>query len=249
MLKRLKSYFQRFRAQTSLSDKLQLLSFIAGIVALFFVYLQLRENTHTNKFSIRGQLYQSEAGMAAEEAGDEKQHLTTIWALVPPTVKDQEFATTLVKIVSDDSCAQNAKTAEELYISMFDATTFADPKRRESTNQLRRLFLYTQTNLYHVHNAHDYWKEGVIADPEWTTWKNIIREMNAHPMLITVIWQGHRNQYFSRSFGRFLQQELCADSIPPDHADPEVYKRGKEFIRFYYPNMLKKEWLAALPDY
>ena len=132
---------------------------------------------------------------------------------------------------------------------MFDAAAFDDPKRREATTQLRRLFLHTQTNFYHIHNAHDYWREGVLVDQEWLTWKNSIRETNAHPMLVTVIWQGYRYRYFSRAFGRFLQQELCAESIPPDHANPEAYIRGKEFIRLYYPEMLKSEWLDALPDY
>jgi len=194
-------------------------------------------------------LYQNEAGMAADEASDEKQNLTTIWVLVPPTVRDQEFAATLVRFVSDDPTALNAKTAGELYYSMFDAATFADPKRRAATNQLRRLFIYTQTTFYHAQVAHDYWRDGILGDQEWLTWKNYIREINAHPMLITVIWQGYRNRYFSRAFGRFLQQELCADSVPSGDADPEAYKRGREFIRFFYADMLKKEWPDALPDY
>lgn len=59
----------------------------------------------------------------------------------------------------------------------------------------------------------------------------------------------YRNRYFSRAFGRFLQQELCADTVPFDDADPETYKRGKEIIRLFYPDMLKKDWPDTLPDY
>ena len=249
MFKRLKYFIQRFWGKTSFSDKIQLFSFMVGIAALIFVIYQLRENTRTNKVSIRGQLYQSESGMAADEASDEEQNLTTIWTLVPPDVRDQEFAKTLVQLVSDNSEALEAKTAEELYYCMFDVKVFANKDRRKATNQLRRLFLFIQNNIYHMHNAHDAKRDGILSSSEWLTWKNLIREMNAHPMLITVIWQGHRNRYFSKAFGRFLQQELCADSIPSGDADPEAYNRGKEFIGFYYPEMLKKEWLDVLPDY
>jgi len=112
------------------------------------------------------------------------------------------------------------------------------------------LFLYTQSNLYHVHSAFDYRNDGILTDPEWLTWKNLIREMNAHPVLLTVIWHGYRYRYFSRAFGRFLQQELCANSVPPSgDADSDAYKRGKEFIRVFYPEMLKDDWPNALPDY
>lgn len=53
MIARIKPHIQRFWTQTTLSDKLQLISFVVGIIALLFVYFQLREITKTNKVSIR----------------------------------------------------------------------------------------------------------------------------------------------------------------------------------------------------
>ena len=252
----LKSYIQQCRANIkqfwvykSFSDKLQLVGFFVAIIALMGVLSQLRENTKTNKVAIRGQLYQTEAALAAGEAGDDEQTLTTIWALVPPTVTGHEFSATLLRLVTEDPAAIKAKTAEELRHIMFDATTFADPKRKDTTRELRRLFLVTQTTFYHVHAAFDYKRDGILSGDEWITWKNLIREMSAHPMLITIILHGYRHRYFSREFGTFLQQELCGEVIPSDIADPETYKRGREFIRLFYPDMLKKEWPNALPDY
>ncbi|MGC1953562.1 MAG: hypothetical protein WA970_13550, partial [Gammaproteobacteria bacterium] len=142
-----------------------------------------------------------------------------------------------------------ARTARELYDSMFSVATLADQNRREATKDLRRLFLYIQTNLYHVHNAHDYWRDHILDDAEWITWKNLIRQMNAHPMLLTVIYEGYRNRYFSKKFGQFLKQELCDKVVPPHDPDPEGHKRGREFIGEFYPDMLADDWVNSLPDY
>jgi hypothetical protein len=242
MIARIKPCIQRLWRKASLSD-------IVAIIALPLVYYQLSEITKTNTVSIRGQLYQTELGPGADEARDDQQNLTTLWAQAPPNVTDHEFYATLIRLVTDDPTALKSKTAKELYHSMFDATVFADPQRRAATNALRRLFLYTQNNVYHVHNAFDYRKGGILRDEEWITWKNLVCEMNAHPMLLTVIWHGYRYRYFSRDFGRFLQRELFANSAPCGNADSDAYKRGKEFIRVFYPEMLKDDWPNELPGY
>ena len=243
-----KSCLVQFWTTTEISDKLNVVTSIATVVMLGLVYAQLGENTKTNKVAIREQLYQSEAGLAAFEAGDEIESLATIWAMVPPTTTGYEFGAALLGLVTEDPTALKAATAEDLYHSMFDAAVFADADRRKETHELRRLFLHAQTSFYQVHNAFDYQRDGIITAGEWTTWKNVIREMRAHPMLLAVIWNGHENRYYSRDFAAFLQEELCDNSIPDD-VDPAAYKRGKDFIGIFYSDMLNKDWPNTLPDY
>jgi len=207
----------------SFADKLQLVGVLVLITTLLLVYFQLRENTKTNRVSIRTQLYQTEANMAANEAGDSDSALNTIWALVPHSIRREEYGTVLLQLVTNDKTALEARNAAELYHSMFDAAVFADESRRAATRTLRRLFLHSQTSFYHIHNAFDYKRDGILSDSEWRTWNGLIREMNAHPMLLAVIWQGYQNRYFSRKYARFLQAELCSETIPTGVADSEVY--------------------------
>ncbi len=73
--------------------------------------------------------------------------------------------------------------------------------------------------------------------------------MHAHPMLLTVIWQGYQNRYFSRRFARWLQTQLCPTEVPADVSHTEAFKRDREFARFFYPEMTRPDWPDALPDY
>lgn len=249
MLSRLNQFIARVRIETSFVDKLQLFGVTATIASLVFVYFQLRENTNTNRVAIRTQLYQTEWSMSADENADGGQALSTIWALVPPNIRREKYVATLLGLITEDQRSLQSKNAGELYHSMFDAATFADKTRRESTRDLRRLFLYVQTNFYHVHSAYDYRKDSILAQGEWLTWKGLLRETHVHPMLLTVIWHGYQNRYFSRGYARFLQQELCADTTPTDVVDAEEVKRDCDFVRYYYPEMMKHEWPDSLPDY
>jgi len=249
MFTRIKLFLQRLKTEISLADKLQLVGFIIAFISLWCVFFQLKENTKTNKVAIRGQLYQTEALTAADESGNDAQSLQTIWARVPPQIAGEQFSSTLLQLATTNKTAIKAKTPAELFHSMYDATVFANRSSCESTKNLRRLFLHAQTNLYHVHNAYDYKRDGILGNQEWYTWKGLIREMGAHPILLVAIWQGYQNRYFSRPFAKFLQNELCPESIPQDIADIESFKRDREFIRLFYPEMTKKDWPNLLPDY
>jgi hypothetical protein len=175
--------------------------------------------------------------------------LSTVWALVPPQVSTEQVVPTLLPLVTSDPTALKSKSPAELYHSMFDVGVFADQSRSEATQGLRRLFLYTQDEFYLVQNIFDYKHDKIVSEGEWRVWKGTIREMHAHPMLLTVIWQGYQNRYFSRRFAQFLQAEICPDDIPTDLADVEVFKRDREFVRTFYPEMARKDWSEVLPEY
>lgn len=155
----------------------------------------------------------------------------------------------MLGLVSKDSIAANALTAEGLYRSIWDVSAFSDEGRRKETKSLRKLFLFIQSNFYHVHNAFDYRQDNVLNPEEWKTWKGLLREMHGHPMLLAVIYQGHRNRYYSSKFAEFIQKELCSEVVPADVADREEYVQAREFIRYYYKEMFDKTWPDALPKY
>lgn len=229
------------------NDKLQLLGALLTVISLLLVYYQLRVNNDTNKVSIRGQLNDRQTGIGANMA--EIQALSTVWAISSPQLSTDQVAPTLLPLVTSDPTALKAKNPAELYHSMFDVAVFADQSRGAATQDLRRLFLYTQDEFYLVQNVFDYKHDKIVSEGEWRVWKGTIREMHAHPMLLTVIWQGYQNRYFSRKFAEFLQAEICPDDLPNDVADIEGFKRDRDFVRFFYPEMTKKDWPNVLPDY
>jgi hypothetical protein len=96
--------------------------------------------------------------------------------------------------------------------------------------------------------ALDYKRDDILGSPEWKTWKGLLREAHAHPVLIATIWQGYQNRYFSRNFARFLQAELLRAN-PGDVVDQKTFDRDREFIRYYYPEMCEPHWADPLPDY
>lgn len=226
----------------SFADKIQ-------SVLLIVLCFQLWENTKTNKVSIRAQLYQTEAMMSADESGDNESALSTIWAIVPYSIRQEKYGKALLELVTKEKTVLEARNAKELYYSMFGVPALTDESHQKTTLHLRRLFLFAQTNFYHVHSAFDYNRDGILSDGEWLTWKGLLREVNAHPIILAVIWQGYQNRYFSSDFARFLQTELCSETIPADVADSEAYKRNREFILYFYPEMAKQNWPDALPDY
>jgi len=96
--------------------------------------------------------------------------------------------------------------------------------------------------------ALDYKRDKILGGPEWETWKGLLRESHAHPVLIATIWQGYQNRYFSRSFGLFLQAELLRAG-PTDVRDLKTFDRDREFICYYYSAMCNAHWAVSLPDY
>jgi hypothetical protein len=242
--------------------KLEVLGLLVAIISVWFLYAQIGKNTDTNKVELRGQLYDRQMRLANDMgAGDA---VSTLWALAPKEVTTDEYGRTFLRLVTKDSAAINAKNAAELYHAMFDVGVFdiqshqnggtrestkAVATRSDDTKTLRALYLYTQNTFYHVHNIFDYQREEIVSEAEWRVWKGLLREMHAHPMLLTVIWQGYQNHYFSRRFAQFLQEELNPDAIPPDVMDEEEFRRSREFLRAFYPEMTSKQWPDRLPDY
>ena len=230
----------------SFADRLQIIGALLTIFSLLLVWGQLRANNKTNKVSIRGQLYEREVEMASDEASEHV--LNTMWALVPTNVRTQAYASTLLRLVTSDPAVLRSKSAAQLYHAMYDVGTLSNPGRRAATQDLRTLYLYAQTNLYHVHMALDYKRDKILGGPEWETWKGLLRESHAHPVLIATIWQGYQNRYFSRSFGLFLQAELLRAG-PTDVRDLKTFDRDREFICYYYSAMCNAHWAVSLPDY
>jgi len=218
---------------------------------------QLRANNQTNQVTIRGQLYQTENALLAAEGADDYQIFASIWASVPPDVSGAPYGQRLLGLITDDPVVLSTPNVEALYHRAYDAVTFADAQACnrtktsadaqacDRTNKLRRLFLFVQSNVYHMHNAFDYYRGGVMNSEEWETWKGLVGEMNAHPVLLMVIWHGYQHRYFSRAFGDFLKEEICGRSaFGTDYRD-----RNCAFARYYYPEMFAPTWSAALPAY
>ena len=156
--------------------------------------------------------------------------------------------------MTEEEAILNCKSASELASLTFDADILADNQengRRAKTAGLRVLWNSTQSYFYHVLEAHDHVKLGMLDKNEWETWNGIILEMGAHPLFLAVIAHGHRNRYFPRDFAKFVQAFVCPPDgkIPEGVWDKEIYRRNVEFVKAFYPAMLEEHWADSLPDY
>ena len=217
----------------------------ATIASLLFVGVQIGQSTKAARIEIRGQLYAGEFQMSKDEESDTSGTISDLWTGAPPDVSAERYGAHLLSRITTDRTVINAVSADDLLAAVFG--TGAEPRPRSmDANNLRRMYLFTQRYFYHIHNAHDYWREGIVADGEWLTWKGILKEMQAHPMLLAVIANGASYQYFSRPFASFLQEEIC-----PSIGDDPVAVRNCAFAQRFYPDMFADRalWLRRFPDY
>ena len=238
-----------WRRIQSLGDKVQTL--VMGLTAgsLVLVSGQLLENNKANIAATRGQLYQKEDALSRDEREDEDEIMSITYLQVPARYQGMAYRDAILSLLDADSSVTSSESAAALVHALFDVDYFKDSEVRKKNKKARELFLHSQEVFYHIHNAHDYWQDGILSQSEWDTWKGQIREMGANPMLLAVIWQGWQYKYFSRKFGRFLQGELCSERAPENVIDREKYERDRNFIRKFYPEMMTTEWLEWLPDY
>jgi hypothetical protein len=233
----------------NVADRVQIGLMFLMVASLIVVYGQLRENNKANVAATRGQLYQKEDSLSRDEREDKEEITTIIYLHAPARYQGKAFRDAFLGLLGADDKVTTAESAAALVNALYDLDQFADPAVRQKNKKARELFLHTQEVFYHVHNAFDYKEDGILSANEWDTWKGQIREIGANPMMLAVIWQGWQYKYFSREFGRFIQGELCAEVLPPNVIDRELYERDRNFIRSFYPEMMQKEWLSWLPDY
>lgn len=237
------------------SDIIQLITTYLGLLTLIILVDQLRENTKTNKLSIRDQLYTAEA--AYMEEGKNIDELNSIWIKVDDSIYGLDYSRNLLKILTSDSLIINSQNVRELYFWINGYKSFEDTITKKNSELLRQFFLYAQTLIFHIHNAFDYQKEGIISTQEWTTWKGLIRDVSAHPIILVVFYDAILHKYCSQSFAEFIKEELLINS--PKETDYEnlldyefaskTFKRDTSFIRLFYPDMFSKNWGAKLPKY
>lgn len=242
---RCKNWFRRyFRIEV-----LHVIEILGIAISAFFILRQLKENANQNKVSMRGQLYASEGEY--EKDAREDDILNAVWVKVPVEVRDTNYSYALLSVLTSDDEILKVKNVKDLYYYIWSYESMSDSTRRSKTKELRKVFLYTQSVLYLVHNAYDYTADGILNSIEWKTWKGSIRELSANPIFLCTIWQGYRYNYFSKKFAEFLQEELC--SLTPEGLtskyDSLVYFRDREFIGIFYPEMLKESWTQSMPDY
>ncbi|MCK9392169.1 MAG: hypothetical protein M0Q01_11465 [Syntrophales bacterium] len=233
----------------NVADRVQIGLMLLMVASLILVYGQLRENNKANVAATRGQLYQKEDSLSRVESEDKEQTSSIIYLQAPVKYQGKALRDAFLGLLDADDKVTNAESASALEKALFDLDQFKDPKVRKKNKKAVELFLHTGETFYHVHNSFDYMQDGILSKKEWDTWKGQIREIGANPMLLAVIYQGWKYQYFSRKYGKFIQDELCAKIPPPDVFDREKYERDRNFIISFYPEMMEEKWLLWLPDY
>lgn len=230
----------------SLSDVAAVFLVVLAFPSVCSISHQLKASNATNRVAVRSQLYEAENGFFEEEGSDSSAAFASLWARVPPQTMGGEYGVSLLRVITNDSTALAAPSAEALYHAAYDLSVLTDSTRRDATFDLRRTFMFVLTDVYHVMNAFDFYGDEVLTEAEWHTWKGIIGEMNSHPVLMAVIWHGYQNQYLSQQFADFLREEICPGRSP---FGPQYQARNCAFAMYYYPEMFRDGWSSTLPHY
>lgn len=208
---------------------------------------QAQELATATRNGIRTQLYKSYEHQI--DATHQWDFLNSLYTTLPAAMSGDSFRTNLLGMLTTDQLVLRAGTAEAPYDSMFGADAFSDA-RRSGTEDVRRAYVHAQEVFYSLHVTFDYAMDGTLEVGEWNTWRETLLEMNAHPILLAVIWQGARHHYISRSFGEFLRRSLAAAEIPCYVADHRDYERDRAFIALFLPEMMDSNWPgASFPEY
>jgi hypothetical protein len=125
-----------------------------------------------------------------------------------------------------------SNTAKKLFEILWSESMVMSP---ELTN-LRALYLHIEKYLYHLHNAYDYDKEGVLPEGEWEEWNGLIRDIGPHPVMLACLFSANEHGYLSKSFAAELQNTYRSDA------------RMRAVVGAYYPEMLDPHWLNAFRD-
>lgn len=211
---------------------------IATIVATIIGWLAFKEYKATNRLTARSQLYATEQLIASRETGDAV--YGNFYVDVPNNLPPKDYCRLLINILSGDDSLSEITTAQGLhdYIWSTDTWRMADTgKKKEQLQQLRKIYLHSETYLYHIHNAFDYKEEGIISDGEWDTWAGLISDIGANPIFLSAIHSAYEQGYMSKPFAEELKQRLIQDP------------KQKEVIGFFYPKLLEQAWVNNFSTY
>jgi len=235
-----------------------------SIAGLLFIYLQIIEsrkqfhgqlvetrkqletNNTTNKVSYRGQLYEQEDSY--NHWAIENDELNGLWMSLPDTLEAQNHVEFMLKALTADISINRSKNPKLFYNNLHNYKNFTNEKRRKGSEKLRRLYLYAQSYLYHVHNAYDYMVDSVLTPGEFDTWSGFIRQIGCNLIFLTAIWDGYEHDYMSRDYAVHIQKKLLDTAGVKGKALKEVLYNRK-VVAGFYPEILDTNWSKKLPAY
>ena len=224
---------------------------VATAAGLIFLVAQTSELQKASKATIRAQLYERENEFFQQEDAETRLCKGTIWITLPAAVGGHEYLKDRLKPFQVAPAAiESIQSPQDLWNLMYGPDQLTPRLDAPAENcSLRRAYLYIASNLYHVHNAFDYWQDGILDAGEWRTWSGLISNIGPHPLLLVAIWDGYQNHYFSKCFAEFLQSQLCPHDAHEAAVDDPASARDRAFTRSFYAEMCSRNWAARLPEY
>ncbi len=159
----------------NLQDGIQITFLGVTALSLALIVLQVEKSAQSNLAATRGQLYVTESSLAEAESEkedeDNRSLLSSIYVTLAPTYSKENYQSALMGLIGGPEATQKANSANALYTQLYGYEAFRDLATRKDNADARKVFLHIQDIFYHVHNAHDYWKNGILTEEEWKTWK------------------------------------------------------------------------------
>lgn len=187
-----------------------------------------------NSVAARGQLYSNFEKIADRERDDLEYGLLLLD--VPITVPVSDYSKHVLGSITDNIDIISIKSAEELF-NIIWGIDFWKTGNKEDLKRLRKIYLHAESYIYHLYNAFDYKKEGIMEEGEWMTWKASLDDMGGNPITFAAMWSAHRRGYFSKEFASELQKKYMNNKILEDRT------------KIFYKEMLDASWLKAFPSY
>jgi len=221
-------------------------SLLVTLLSAAFIINQLKinqrnltTNTTALKETLRNELYNAYDVYGKESREDDE--LNYLWVHVPANINAATYCKEVMELMikDKDSFLTKNNSAEELYEKIWGYEIMSDTSRIKKTRLLRKIYLFSEGNLYNVHKAFDFKERGILDSIDWISWKGTIKAMTPHPIFISVIWSGYNSHYISKGFAKFLYSELCSKNPEglKNQEDSLYYFRNKDFILKFYPEI------------
>ena len=203
------------RRQLWVSGVALLVTFISAAFIIYQLTINQRNlttNTTALKETLRNELYNAYDVYGKESREDDD--LNYLWVQVPPNIEAAKYCKTVMELMikDKDSFLINSNTAKELNEKIWGYGTMNDSSRMKKTSLLRKIYLFSEGNLYNIHKAFDFRERGILDSVDWIGWKGTVNEMTPHPIFICVIQSGYNSNYISKGFAKFLYSELCSNN-------------------------------------
>lgn len=216
------------------------LVFMLGLIAFIFGFAAFNSSRTSHEMSLRTELYNNERWWYDRCAAKPELYA---YLVRPGDVSAEEYVNICIDTASSTSGTYRPKNVDELDVILWGKDNFHD----KSKQQLRQIFDIFDVAFYHNERIFRYTggADGVLAflkvdgkpmtSDEAQLWLGMLYNIGPNPLLLGVIKEAHDTNYIDYKCAEWIQKTMKS------HERVDV-------VEYFYPDLLKKEWLSAFGE-